>query len=50
MLGQTNAEDVGADKRRMACEYEITGRTFELPVPKQFVISQLAELVGGLRK
>jgi len=39
-----------ADESRMAREYEITEQIFELPAPEQFAISQLAELVGGLRK
>jgi hypothetical protein len=34
----------------MAREYDITERIFDLPMPEQFVISRLAELVGGLRK
>ena len=34
---------------RMAREYELMERIFELPVPQQFVTSRLAELVGGLR-
>jgi hypothetical protein len=39
-----------ADESRMASEFEITERIFELPAPEQFVTSRLAELVGGLRK
>ncbi len=35
---------------RMAREYEITERIFELPAPEQTVISRLAELLTGLRK
>jgi hypothetical protein len=35
---------------RMAREYEITERIFELPVPEQTIISRLAELLTGLRK
>ncbi len=35
---------------RMAREYAITERIFDLPMPERFVISRLAELVGGLRK
>ncbi len=35
---------------RMAREYEIAERIFELPVPEQTVISRLAELLTGLRK
>ncbi len=38
-----------ADESRMAGEYEIMERIFELPVHEQFLTSQLAELVGGLR-
>jgi hypothetical protein len=34
---------------RMAHEYDIMERIFELPVPEQFLTSRLAELVGGLR-
>jgi hypothetical protein len=34
---------------RMAREYDIMERIFELPVPQQFITSRLAELVGGLR-
>jgi hypothetical protein len=37
------------EPRRMALEYDIMERTFELPVPQQFLTSRLAELVGGLR-
>jgi hypothetical protein len=38
-----------ADESWMAGEYEIMERIFELPMHEQFVTSQLAELVGGLR-
>jgi hypothetical protein len=38
-----------ADESRMTSEYEIMERIFELPMPEQFGISLLAELVGGLR-
>jgi hypothetical protein len=38
-----------ADESRMAGEYEIMERIFELPMHEQFLTSQLAELVGGLR-
>ena len=38
-----------ADESRMAAEYEIMERIFELPMQEQFLTSQLAELVGGLR-
>ncbi len=38
-----------ADESRMAGEYEIMERIFELPMQEQFLTSQLAELVGGLR-
>ncbi len=37
------------DPGRMAREYDVMERTFELPVPQQFIASRLAELVGGLR-
>ena len=39
-----------ADDSRMAREYEIMERIFELPVSEQFVTSRLAELVGALRR
>jgi hypothetical protein len=39
-----------ADESRMAREYEIMERIFELPVPEQFVTSRLAELVAALRR
>ena len=35
---------------RMAREYYIMERIFELPVPEQFITSRLAELVAALRK
>jgi hypothetical protein len=35
---------------RMAREYEIIERIFELPAPEQIIISRLAELLIGLRK
>ncbi len=34
---------------RMACEYDIMERIFELPLPEQFLTSRLAELVAALR-
>ena len=34
----------------MAREYDIMERIFELPVQEQFLTSQLAELVGALRR
>ncbi|HEX5848896.1 MAG TPA: hypothetical protein VFY59_06835 [Rubrobacter sp.] len=37
------------DPDRTAREYDLMERIFELPVPEQFGISRLAELVGGLR-
>jgi hypothetical protein len=37
------------DPGRMAREYDIMERIFELPVSQQFIASRLAELVGGLR-
>ena len=39
-----------ADESRIAREYEIMERIFELPVPEQFVTSRLAELVAALRR
>jgi hypothetical protein len=39
-----------ADESRMAREYEIMERIFELPVPEQFVTGRLAELVAALRR
>ena len=39
-----------ADESRMAGEYEIMERIFELPMHEQFLTSQLAVLVGGLRE
>jgi hypothetical protein len=39
-----------ADEDRMAREYEIMERIFELPMPEQFATSRLAELVAALRK
>ncbi len=39
-----------ADEGRMAREYEIMERIFDLPVPEQFVTSRLAELVTALRR
>ena len=39
-----------ADESRMAREYEIMERIFELPVPEQLVTSRLAELVAALRR
>jgi hypothetical protein len=39
-----------ADEVRMAREYEIMERIFDLPVPEQFVTSRLAELVTALRR
>jgi hypothetical protein len=39
-----------ADESRMAREYEIMERIFELPMPEQFVTSRLAELVAALRR
>ena len=34
---------------RMAREYDIMERIFELPLPQQFITSRLAKLGGGLR-
>jgi hypothetical protein len=39
-----------ADEGRMAREYEVMERIFELPMPEQFVTSRLAELVAALRR
>jgi hypothetical protein len=39
-----------ADEGRMAREYDIMERIFELPMPEQFLVSRLAELVAGLRR
>jgi hypothetical protein len=38
-----------ADESRMAQEYEIMERIFELPVKEQLLTARLAELVAGLR-
>lgn len=38
------------DHSRMAREYDVMERIFELPVPEQFLTSQLAELVAALRR
>jgi hypothetical protein len=37
------------DPGRMAREYDIMERIFELPVSEQFIATRLAELIGGLR-
>jgi hypothetical protein len=37
------------DESRMAQEYEIMERIFELPMEEQLLTARLAELVGGLR-
>ena len=39
-----------ADEGRMAREYDIMERIFELPMPEQFLVSRLAELVTALRR
>ena len=39
-----------ADEDRMAREYDVMERIFELPMPEQFLISRLAELVAALRR
>jgi hypothetical protein len=39
-----------ADERRMAREYEVMERIFELPMPEQFLVGRLAELVAALRR
>ena len=38
------------DESRMAREYDIMERIFNLPVAQQFVTGRLAELVSGLRR
>lgn len=47
LLRETFADP--AHQSRMAGEYEIMERIFELPMAEQFATSRLAELVGGLR-
>jgi len=39
-----------ADEGRMACEYDIMERIFELPMSEQFLVSRLAELITALRR
>jgi hypothetical protein len=39
-----------ADEDRMAREYDVMERIFELPIPEQFVTGRLAELVAALRR
>jgi hypothetical protein len=39
-----------ADEGRMGREYDIMERIFELPMPEQFLVSRLAELVIALRR
>jgi hypothetical protein len=39
-----------ADEERMAREYDVMERIFELPMQEQFVTSRLAELVAALRR
>jgi hypothetical protein len=39
-----------ADGDRMACEYHLMERIFELPMAEQFLVSRLAELVAALRR
>jgi hypothetical protein len=39
-----------ADEGRMAAEYDVMERIFELPMPEQFATSRLAELVAALRR
>jgi hypothetical protein len=39
-----------ADEERMAREYDVLERIFELPMQEQFVTSRLAELVAALRR
>jgi hypothetical protein len=39
-----------ADEERMAREYDVMERIFDLPMQEQFVTSRLAELVAALRR
>jgi hypothetical protein len=39
-----------ADESRTAREYDVMERIFELPMPEQFLVSRLAELVTALRR
>ena len=39
-----------ADEGRMGREYDIMEQIFELPIPEQFLVSRLAELVIALRR
>jgi hypothetical protein len=39
-----------ADESRTAREYDVMERIFELPMPEQFVVGRLAELVAALRR
>ena len=39
-----------ADESRMARESDVMERIFELPMPEQFLVSRLAELVAALRR
>jgi hypothetical protein len=39
-----------ADEERMAWEYDVMERIFDLPMQEQFVTSRLAELVAALRR
>lgn len=39
-----------ADEGRMAREYDVMERIFELPMAEQFVTGRLAELVAALRR
>jgi hypothetical protein len=47
---QLHAESAPDLETRMAREYEITERMFDLPMPEQIAISRLAELLAGLRE
>jgi hypothetical protein len=39
-----------ADEDRTAREYDVMERIYELPMPEQFIVSRLAELVAALRR
>lgn len=47
---QLHVESAPDLETRMAREYEITERMFDLPMPEQIAISRLAELLAGLRE
>jgi hypothetical protein len=47
---QLHVESAPDLETRMAREYEITERMFDLPMPEQIAISRLAELLAGLHQ